>query len=353
MTSKLKLLAATSVIPLAMLGANPAYAEGTTAGTDIQNDVTVSYSVGGVAQTDETASDTFKVDRKINLTVAETDGITTDVAPGETGAVTTFTVTNTSNEVLDFNVSASQLAGGTAEHGGTDNFDITGLQVFVDSNGNGVYDPGTDTATFIDELAEDASIAVFVVGDIPGTQVTGDVSGVVLTATAREGGTAGGAVGAALTESAGANTAGVETVFADGAGETDGARDAAFSAGDDYTVAAADLAVVKFSTVISDPVNGTTNPKAIPGAVIEYCIAVTNAPGSATATGISISDTLPANITYDAGFGVTTNGSYDSVAGTCTAGAGTGSFSGGVVSGTLNDISGGGNSALVFRATVD
>jgi uncharacterized repeat protein (TIGR01451 family) len=36
------------------------------------------------------------------------------------------------------------------------------------------------------------------------------------------------------------------------------------------------LTVVKLSTVISDPVNGTVNPKAIPGAVVEYQIIVTN-----------------------------------------------------------------------------
>ena len=168
MTSKLKLLAAASAVSMAMLGANPALAEGTTAGTDILNEVSVSYSVGGVAQADIDTSDTFKVDRKINLNVTEaTPTGTTSVAPGETGAVTVFTVTNLSNEVLDFQVTASQLAGGTAEHGGTDNFDLTGLQVFVDTNGNGTYEPGIDTDTYVDELGEDASITVFVVGDVP------------------------------------------------------------------------------------------------------------------------------------------------------------------------------------------
>ncbi len=36
------------------------------------------------------------------------------------------------------------------------------------------------------------------------------------------------------------------------------------------------LSVTKFSSVISDPVNGTTNPKAIPGALVEYLITVSN-----------------------------------------------------------------------------
>src|SRR5690606_8405535 len=36
------------------------------------------------------------------------------------------------------------------------------------------------------------------------------------------------------------------------------------------------LTVVKLSTVVSDPINGTSNPKAIPGAVVEYQIILTN-----------------------------------------------------------------------------
>lgn len=38
----------------------------------------------------------------------------------------------------------------------------------------------------------------------------------------------------------------------------------------------AQLSVTKVSSVIADPVNGTTNPKAIPGATVEYLITVTN-----------------------------------------------------------------------------
>ena len=48
--------------------------------------------------------------------------------------------------------------------------------------------------------------------------------------------------------------------------------------------------------------NGATNPKYIPGAVIEYCIAVTNAAGSASATSVAISDPLPTEVTYLAAF---------------------------------------------------
>lgn len=57
------------------------------------------------------------------------------------------------------------------------------------------------------------------------------------------------------------------------------------------------LAFAKTSSVVSDPQNGTTNPKAIPGAVMRYCLLVTNT-GGATATGIAIADAIPATLTY-------------------------------------------------------
>ncbi len=60
------------------------------------------------------------------------------------------------------------------------------------------------------------------------------------------------------------------------------------------------LSVTKLSSVVSDPANGTTDPKAIPGAVINYCILINNS-GSATAENISAVDNLPANITYNPG----------------------------------------------------
>ena len=92
-----------------------------------------------------------------------------------------------------------------------------------------VYTAGTDAAVaYLDELAADATKTVFVVASIPLNQTTGAVAAVTLTATGREGGTAG-SVGAALVQTAGANTASMDTVFADLAGATDAARDAAHS----------------------------------------------------------------------------------------------------------------------------
>ena len=67
-----------------------------------------------------------------------------------------------------------------------------------------------------------------------------------------------------------------------------------------FDVAEADLSVTKISSILSDPINGTTLPKAIPGAVVEYCILISNA-GNAVATSISATDTIPGNVSYVSG----------------------------------------------------
>src|SRR3546814_12870372 len=59
------------------------------------------------------------------------------------------------------------------------------------------------------------------------------------------------------------------------------------------------LVVAKTSSVVSDPVNGTANAKAIPGARMRYCILVTNN-RSGTATGIHLADPLPAGPSFGA-----------------------------------------------------
>jgi uncharacterized repeat protein (TIGR01451 family) len=57
------------------------------------------------------------------------------------------------------------------------------------------------------------------------------------------------------------------------------------------------LMVVKSATAFSDPFNGTTNPKAIPGAVMTYTVSVSNsANGSATSGTTVITDAVPANM---------------------------------------------------------
>ena len=369
MTSILKLLVATSTISVAALGANPAFAAdlGTDAGTSIKNDVSVAYSVGGTSQTAETTSDTFVVDRKVNLVVAKSNATNTSVAPNATQQAVTFTVSNQTNDTIDVLLSSEQPD--------TDDFDLTGLITYYLDNGTtaGVFDGGDTLITYVDNLAEDTSVTVHAVANVPDGVVTGDLADVILIGqAAAHGGTGLPDTGvnikgiAFLDNSSQADDAAVvQNVFADAAGSAggDGAADGYHSATDTYQVAAADISVSKTSKILWDPVNGTVKPKAIPGAIVEYCIAVANASGGAAATGVAISDTIPANLTYysslatgpatvPAVIGVVTEGTV--TGSTCNAdGSSTGTQASGVVSGNLGSVAAGSTETLIFRATVD
>ncbi len=58
------------------------------------------------------------------------------------------------------------------------------------------------------------------------------------------------------------------------------------------------LTILKTSTIVSDPSNGTTNPKRIPLAIVQYDITTTNSgPGTVDANSLVITDPVPANTT--------------------------------------------------------
>jgi uncharacterized repeat protein (TIGR01451 family) len=298
-----KMLMAAAASIAAIAAASPAWADGTTAGTNVNNTATLSYQAGTVTQGDVTSNvATFKVDRKVNLAVAGTTPAT-EVVGGALTQVTKFTVTNTSNAPLDFGLLATNQVGGAGPINGTDNFDVTNFRYAIDVNGDGVYTAGTDTiVTFLDEIAADASRTVFVLADIPAGRVNNDVAAVVLTATSAEAGTPG-TQGANVAETAGVdNPNAVDTVFADTAGATDAARDGKFSARDQYNVVSATVTLVKIATVISDPFNGTTNPKAIPGATIEYCL-IANNTGAGVANNVNVNDVVPTQTAFVTGSG--------------------------------------------------
>ena len=346
MTHFARAIATTSTIALLAASATPALADGTSAGTTITNTATVDYQVNGVSQTQATGSGSFTVDRKINVTVARLDTTPTSVTPGESDVVVTFTVTNVSNAAVDFDLSVAQSA--------TDDFDLTNVRIFLDNGTTpGVFDGSDTQITFLDEIAEDQTVTIFVVGDVDVAQTDGQTADVTLTADAHEAGGAG-TLGAEITATTGGDTAGVDTVLADGAGETDSANQGDSSALDTYEVSAAALTVLKSSVVISDPVNSTTNPKAIPGATVQYCIAVQNAADAATAQSVVVTDNLPADVTYDAGFGIFVDGTYDSGNGTCNAdGSAGGSFATGTVTAALSDIPASTTRTVYFRVTIN
>src|SRR4051812_7122710 len=177
MTSVLKQMrrVGLAVVALGSIGlSGTAFAQNTASGTSINNTATVNYTVNSIAQTPISASAAFLVDTVINVNV--TGGTSVNVTPGQTAAVTVFTVTNTSNITSNFTVTPTNQAG--------DNFDVTNIAVRVDANANGTYEPATDTGTSITGLARNASVTVFILGDIPASQTNGQTAIARLTATA-------------------------------------------------------------------------------------------------------------------------------------------------------------------------
>jgi uncharacterized repeat protein (TIGR01451 family) len=301
MTSVKKTLQRAGVTALslaAMMAATKTLAAGTPSGTSVGNLATVEYEVGGIAQPSIESSPagnstpgvgageatTFIVDNKVDLTVFESGGAATTIGPGVTDAVTAFIVRNTGNTVQDYALTAVNLTSADAAvHGNADtDLDVSNLRVRVDGNGNGTYEPASDTATFIASLTPDVDLTVFVLADVPIGAADAGVANIRLTAVTH---VAGSGAANPVVETAGADTAGVDVVFADGGNDGLEADD------DGYQVASASLLITKDTTLVSDPFNGATDAKAIPGAVIEYAVTVANN-GSQPADGLRVTDVL-------------------------------------------------------------
>lgn len=293
----------------AMTAAKQTLAGGTASGTVVSNRATIQYDVAAITQPIIESSPTgnstpgagaggdttFVVDNKVDLTVAEINSAATPVNPGQAAAVTAFTVTNTGNTAQGYALTAANLTSADAAvHGNADtDLDGNNLRVRVDANGNGTYDPANDTAAVIDTLAPDASVTVFVLIDVPIGATNLDVANVRLTAVTH---TAGTNATSPTVETAGADDPNVvDVVFADANG-----NDGLEFDDDGYIVSSADLNISKTSTVISDPFNGTTNPKAIPGAVIEYAITIVNT-GAVDAANVLVTDVLSGDVTLQTG----------------------------------------------------
>ncbi len=283
------------VAALLSVSATSAFAAGTLSGTNVDSTASLSFSVNG-ATSEVTSTNTYKVDNKVDLTVSTVDTQAVTVSPEATNVLLTYKVQNDGNTVQDFLLSSftTSTTVFTAGNAVTDDYDLTNVRVFVDANNNGVYDEGTDVETYIDELAPDADMTVFIVADVPTDALNDAIAIYDLQAQVAQGETIGSEGSVIASDHAGQadDAATVQIVFADGQGTTDIQYDGIFSSADAWKIVTADVTVSKNSIVVSDPVNGTANPKRIPGAVVRYCYIVENAVGGAEATGALITDIL-------------------------------------------------------------
>ena len=343
MRSTRYLLGAVSVIALCGVAA-PAMAQETSAGELITNTVTVDFRVGGIQQTAVQDSDTFVVDRKIDVVVAAV-GASPNVSSGEDQIVREFTVTNLSNATVGYQLTFESTGDYVPEN----------PIIFIDANGNGAYDAGEEV-TFLDALAQDETVSVLVQFDVPADTPNGASVDVILVANAYE---ANDPTTEIFADTGPDDPATIQTVLADGIGVAgfDAEYEGDHAASHSVAVNAADMSVEKFSTVIWDPVNLTVDPKAIPGARVQYCIAVTNAAGAATATDVIVNDDLPLEVTfYPDAYGTTGDVIVDGSlsGGVCTGGTEVDGYTAAdtTVNEGLTDIPGGTTRTLYFTVEI-
>ena len=172
-------------------------------------------------------------------------------------AVAAHTLTNTGNasDLFDFTHSASgDFAPGVSYYLDADSSGslTTGDPLLTDSDGDGNPDTGL--------LAAGESTGILVAYDVPGT--------------------AGNADSAVITVTASSDFQPLANDFVT----------------DTLTIALPpQLVVAKDATTVSDPINGASNPKAIPGAEVEYVVTVTNqGPGTVDNNSFTLTDAIPA-----------------------------------------------------------
>jgi uncharacterized repeat protein (TIGR01451 family) len=135
------------------------------AGTPIGNQASATYLDAASTSRTVTSNLVTTIVAQVASFTLTTDGVRT-AAPGGQG-VFPHTLTNTGNGPDDFQLRLYQLVG--------DDFDFSGLVAYVDADGNGVPDNFTPITT-TGPLAAGAAFRFVLVGNVPGTQVGGDIA---------------------------------------------------------------------------------------------------------------------------------------------------------------------------------
>ncbi len=274
----------TALLIWCLVPAFSAMAAGTPAGTVISNTATATYDVGDVAGLTETSNpDTITVGELLDATLTWEDGGPIPVVPGDTDRILTFRLTNTGNGTDTYTLGSDNALAG-------DDFDPGNVKIYLDENGNGEYDEGTDSlysTTNKPEIAYSQSRYIFVLNSIPDSPMPGDgdTGDSKLIATSVSAGTATPALapGGVL---AGGGEGGTDAVIGTSGGKTEDIGT--------YVVSNVIVSITKSSQILNDPVFGT---QPVPGATIVYTIEV-DVTGTGTAKNVKVTDTIPANTAY-------------------------------------------------------
>lgn len=323
-TDKLTLSPLVWVAFAALASHAPAAAEGIAAGTLIENTATATYDDGNGPQTVSSNTVTLRVDELLDVTVTSLNAGPIAATPGD--QVLTFEITNQGNGPEAFTLNANPSVAGN-------DFDTTVVDIAVDTNGNGTYDPGVDqiltAPQTTDILDPDETLTVFVLVNVPAGVTDGQQSDVELTADAVTG------TGAPGTNFAGQGVDGGDAVV--------GTTGASASAIGELLVGITTVDLVKAASVV-DPFGGSD---AVPGAVVTFTITA-NVQGSGSVDDLVISDIIPAGTTYSAG-----TLTLDGAPLTDASGDDAGEASAAGVSVDLGTVAGGTSQTVGFAVVID
>ena len=113
------------------------------------------------------------------------------------------------------------------------------------------------------------------------------------------------------------------------------------------------ISVTKTSALVADPINGSTNPKNIPGATVRFTVVVENdAVASADADSVVVTDPVPANASYSGGT-ITLDTGSGPITLTDAADADAGEFDGTDIVVTPGVIAPGASATVTFDVTID
>ena len=110
---------------------------GTPPGTILSNQAVVHYIVEGDSYTRNSNVTMIRMDEVVDVSVVWQDTAPVIVNAGDTNRILTFRMTNTGNGIETLRLSVDNTTG-------TDAYDPSFVNMYLDTNGNGLYDAGLD-----------------------------------------------------------------------------------------------------------------------------------------------------------------------------------------------------------------
>lgn len=265
-------------------------------GTSVSNTATLTYKVGEDNPTLSSEPVNFNVDRRVIFTLTDShdgDGATDAVlVTAGSEATTTYTLKNDSNAPIAFklptpgtDVTYSFVRGGAVYTPDADGL----IQLTKGETDTGSTDEITITVTYqVPDGAENGSTFTT---PFSVTAVEPENDARIPDVDADNGDGINGADKGDLIIPVSDSVAWDQNVIQTVTSIADSVSSILIDGKQLFEVEGADITLVKTVSILSDPINGTTNPKAIPGAVIKYTLTVSNS-GKADALEVILADDL-------------------------------------------------------------